>query len=109
VLPTDTVVQISIWPVERRESVRTETANPDEHEPSRRTAAFVIDREGKYGVKATIAGSLGPAEIETSIDAQYDARPRPALIAIFALPFVLIGFVWLKLLLRRRSHKLGTA
>jgi hypothetical protein len=109
VLPTDTVVQISIWPVERRESVRTETANPDEPEPSRRTAAFVIDREGKYGVKATIAGSLGPAEIETSIDAQYDARPRPALIAIFALPFVLIGFVWLRLLLRRRSHKLGTA
>jgi hypothetical protein len=107
-LPADTVVQISIWPVEHRDVVRTETARPDEHEPSRRTAAFVIDREGKYGVKATVEGALGPAEIETVVDAEYDARPRPALIAVYALPFVLIGFVWLKLLMRRRANKLGT-
>jgi hypothetical protein len=103
VLPADTVVQIAIWPLERRDAVRTETARPDEHDPSRRAAAFVIDREGKYGVKATVAGPLAPAELEAVVDAQYDARPRPALIAVFALPFVLIGFVWLKLLWRRRA------
>ena len=108
-LPADTVVQISIWPVEHRESIRTETAKPDENEPARRTAAFVINHEGQYGVKATIAGLLGPAEVDAVVDAQYDARPRPALIAIFALPFVLIGFVWVKLLLRRRAINVGTA
>src|SRR6185436_13799078 len=104
-LPADTVVQISLWPVEQRESIRTETAQPDENEPARRTAAFVIRHEGKYGVKGMIAGPLGPAEVEAVVDAQYDARPRPVLIAVFALPFVLIGFVWLKLLLRRRAHR----
>ena len=108
-LPADTVVHISIWPAERPDSIRTQTAVPDGQEVSRRTAAFVIDREGKYGVKATIAGSLGPADIAAVVEAQYDARPRPALIAIFALPFVLIGFVWVKLLLRRRANSVGTA
>jgi hypothetical protein len=108
-LPVDTVVRISIWPAERPDSIHTETAMPDGQEISRRTAAFVISREGQYGVKATIAGPLGPAEVEAVVDAEYDARPRPVLIAVFALPFVLIGFVWLKLLMRRRAHKLGTA
>jgi hypothetical protein len=104
-LPADTVVQIALWPVEHREAIRTETATPDDREPTRRTAAFVIDREGRFGVKATITGPLGPAEIESVVDAQYDARPRPVLIIVFALPFVLIGFVWIKLRLRRRAHK----
>jgi hypothetical protein len=103
-LPDDTVVQISLWPVERREALRTETARPDAHDASRREVAFVIDREGKYGVKAAIAGALGPAELETVVDAQYDQRPRPILVAVYALPFVLIGFVWLKLMLRRRAQ-----
>ena len=75
----------------------------------RDVGAFVIERDGQYVRKRTIRGPLGAAEIEAVVDAQYDARPRPALIAIFALPFVLIGFVWFKLLLRRRSHKFGTA
>jgi hypothetical protein len=102
-LPSDTVVQIAVWPVERPDAIRTETAQADEREPARRAAAFVIDHEGKYGVKAIIAGSLGPATIDSVVDAEYDARPRPFLIAVFALPFVLIGFVWLKLLVRRRG------
>lgn len=102
-LPADTIVQIAVWPVEHREAIRTETAKADEREPARRLAAFAIDHEGKYGVKASISGSLGPADLESIVDAEYDARPRPALIAVFALPFVLIGFVWIKLLLRRRA------
>jgi hypothetical protein len=104
-LPADTVVQIAIWPVERRDAIRGETAAADEREPARRFAAFAIDHEGKYGVKATITSSLGPADIESVVDAEYDARPRPMLIAVFALPFALIGFVWIKLLLRRRAAR----
>ena len=107
-LPRDTRVQISIWPIEHPETIRTETAQPDEHDFARRAAAFVLDHEGRYAVKAAVVGSLGPAEIETVVDAEYDARPRPALIAIFALPFVLIGFVWLKLMVRRRAQRIRT-
>lgn len=104
-LPADTVVRISIWPIDQPEAGRTQTATPDEREASRRTAAFVIDREGRYGVKVTIAGSLGPAEIETTIDAAYAERPGPFLLAVYPMPFVLVGFLGLKLLLRRRAHR----
>jgi hypothetical protein len=106
-LPADTIVQIAIWPVERRDAMRTETAETDEREPARHLAAFAIDHEGKYGVKATIAGSLGPADIDAVVDAAYDARPQPFLIVVFALPFVLIGFVYLKLLVRRHNNGRG--
>jgi hypothetical protein len=106
-LPADTVVRISIGPADRSEEIRTQTAAPDERESSRRTASFVIDREGKYDVKATLAGPLGPAEIETTIDAAYAERPGPVLLAVYPMPFLLIGFLWLKLLLRRRAHKLA--
>ena len=110
VLPTDTVVQISIWPVEApRSSVRTETAKPDEHEPSRRTAAFVIDREGKYRCQGCDRRISGPSGTRDRRGRPIRPAPRPMLIVVYALPFVLIGFVWLKLLLRRRSHKFGTA
>jgi hypothetical protein len=101
-LPGETTVQISIWPSEQQASIRTAVAAPDAKEPSRRTAAFVIDHEGKYGVRATIAGPLGPAEVDAVVDAEYGTRPQRFLIAIFALPFVMIGFVWIKLVLRRR-------
>jgi hypothetical protein len=104
-IPADTIVQISIWPVGQPEAIRMQPAVFDEQVPSRRTASFVIDREGRYGVKATIDGPLGPAEIQAVVDAEYGTRPRRALIAVFALPFVLIGFVWMKLLLKRRAFR----
>jgi len=104
-LPGDTVVQISIWPIEQRDAIRTAVAQPDGREAGRRSAAFVIDHEGKYGIKAAIAGSLGPAELDAVVDAEYGTRPQRFLIAVFALPFVLIGFVWIKLLLRRRLQR----
>jgi hypothetical protein len=107
VLPPDTSVKISVWPVDHPELIRTETATADAHDGSRRTAAFVLDHEGRFGVKATIAGAAGSAELEAVVEAQYDQRPRPFLIAVFALPFVLIGFVWLKLLLRRRQARVA--
>lgn len=104
-LPRETTVQVSIWPIAHRDAILTAVAKPDEREPTRRTAAFVIDHEGKFGVRADVAGPLGPAQLETTVDAEYDARPRPWLTAVFALPFVLIGFVWLKLLWRRHGPR----
>jgi hypothetical protein len=103
-LPPDTEVNISIWPVDRPASVRTARAAPVEHEPSRWFVALVIDHEARYGVRAAIDGPLGPAEVEAVVDAAYDQRPRPLTIVFFILPFLLIGFVWVKLILMRRGR-----
>jgi hypothetical protein len=101
-VPPDTEVKISIWPIDRPTSIRTARTAPVEHEPSRWFVAFVIDQEGRYGVRAAIAGPLGPAEVEAIVDSAYDQRPRPLTVVLFILPFLLIGFVWVKLIFMRR-------
>ena len=70
--------------------------------PSQRFAALVMDHEGRFRVRVTIDGPLGAAAVEADVDATYDTRPAPAMIAVYLLPFVLVGFLWIKLLWRRR-------
>jgi hypothetical protein len=49
-------------------------------------------------------GPLGPADVEAAVDATYDLRPRPIVLALALMPFLLVGFLWVKLLLRRRKR-----
>jgi hypothetical protein len=53
-------------------------------------------------VHVSIDGPLGRADLDSRVDATYDLRPAPMLMVVFAMPFVLVGFLWIKLLLRRR-------
>jgi hypothetical protein len=104
-LAPDTRVSVSIRPMDRQGSVRTGIAEPVEHEASRRFIALVMDHEGPYAVRVAIEGPLGPAEVEASVDATYDVRPGPIMLVLALMPFLLVGFLWLKVLLRRRPRK----
>ncbi len=72
---------------------------------TRQFAALLMDHEGPFAVHVSIDGPLGRADLDTSVDATYDARPAPALLAVFLLPFLLVGFLWGKLLLQRRRGR----
>ena len=61
-----------------------------------------VDATRRFRVRVVIAGPLGATEVEADVDATYDTRPPPAIIALYLVPFVLVGFLWVKLLLRRR-------
>jgi hypothetical protein len=104
-LPADTLVQVTITPLDRAGEPLTLRADPVAGDPSNRLAALVMDHEGRFHVRATIDGPLGRAEVEAEVEATYDERPPPAMIAIYLLPFVLVGFLWVKLLLRRRRRE----
>jgi hypothetical protein len=104
-LAPDTRVNVSIRPMDRQGSVRTGIAEPVEHEASRRFIALVMDHEGPYTVRVTIEGSLGRADVEAAVDATYDVRPGPMMLVLALMPFLLVGFLWLKVLLRRRLGK----
>jgi len=39
------------------------------------------------------------------VEATYDLRPAPALLAVYLLPFLLVGFLWTKRLLQRRRGR----
>jgi hypothetical protein len=101
-LPVDTRIGVTLTPLDRPGQPATVSAEPVAGDPSQRFAALVMDHEGRFRARVTIAGPLGAAEVEADVDATYDTRPPPAMIALYLVPFVLVGFLWVKLLWRRR-------
>ncbi len=100
--PDGTQVQVSIKPLDRAGPQRVGRAEPLNGDVQRQFVALLMDHEGRYAVHVNVAGPLGPADVDTETDATYDLRPRPILMLLFVAPFVLIGFVWGKLLITRR-------
>ncbi|HET9541411.1 MAG TPA: hypothetical protein VFQ46_12485, partial [Candidatus Limnocylindria bacterium] len=70
---------------------------------SNQFAAVVMDHEGRFAVEVTIDGPAGPARVTAEVDATYDLRPPPIMLAVYALPFVLAGLLWIRLLVKRRT------
>jgi hypothetical protein len=103
-LPDDTRVDVAIRPHGRSGTTRAGSAAPVATDPSQRFVALVMDHEGTFDVRVTIAGALGSAEVDATVDATYDLRPPAALIAVYLVPFVLVAFLWIKLLLKRRQR-----
>jgi hypothetical protein len=106
-VPAGTRVDVVIKALDRNDAEVSARAAPVNGEAARQFAALVMDHEGPFAVRVTIDGALGRAEVQASTDATYDLRPRPILIALFVLPFLLVGFVWGKLLIRRRMLRPG--
>ena len=103
-LPAATRVSVAIRPLDRSGPTNTGNAEPIATDASQRFVALVMDHEGRFHVRVTIDGPLGPAEVEAEVDATYDLRPPPAMIAVYLIPFVLAGFLWIKLLLKRKAE-----
>ena len=106
-IPVNTRVDVTIRPLDRPGGERTSRAEPINRDPGRQFATLVMDHEGPFAVHVIFDGALGSGAVDSNVDATYDLRPRPALIALFVLPFVLIGIIWGKLLIKRRMHARG--
>jgi hypothetical protein len=102
--PPGTRVQVAIWPLDRAGATIEATAQSETRNAAQWFSALVMDHEGRFQVRVTIDGSLGPATVDAEVDATYDLRPSPGLVVVYLVPFIAVGFLWLKLLLRRR-HK----
>jgi hypothetical protein len=102
-LPSATSVEIAIRPLDRTGPSHAATAQPVSGDVSRRFVALLMDHEGRFHVRTTIDGPLGRVDVDAEVAATYDLRPPPAMIVIYLVPFLLVGFLWLKLLLRRSA------
>lgn len=107
VTPAAPSVVVAIRPFDGTGGDRSAPAAAVNGDDQRHYAALLMDHEGRYGVHVTIAGPSGSAALDAYTDATYDLRPRPILTILFVLPFVLAGFVWGKLLIKRRMHAKG--
>ena len=102
--PPDTQAHVAIRPAGNADWVDA-AAKPVDGDRSRQFAALVMDHEGAYGVRVVVTGAWGRAEVTTGVEATYDLRPAPALLAVYLLPFLLVGFLWTKRLLQRRRGR----
>lgn len=102
-VPSGTEVTVAIRPLDREGSTLTGRAGPVKGAVTNQFAALTMDHEGPFGVRVAVTGPLGRAEVESRVDATYDLRPAPALIAVYLFPFLAIGALWVKVLLRRRQ------
>ena len=99
-----TRVQVAIRPLDRAGPTIEAPAQSEAKNASQWFSALVMDHEGRFQVRVTIDGPSGPARVEAEVDGTYDLRPPPGLVVIYLVPFVAVGFLWLKLLLRRRKQ-----
>src|SRR5262245_43060235 len=110
-VPPDTRVTVSARPVSAPDknglrSPRAATdavAAPVRNDTGNQFAALVMDHEGPYEVRVDVDGPLGRAVIDSRVDATYDLRPPPYMLAWYLMPFLLAGFLWTRFLLRRRT------
>jgi hypothetical protein len=105
VLPQETQAVVSIASRDRSGSERKGPASPVNHDVTRQFIALVMDHEGPFSVHVSIDGPLGSAGLAAEVDATYDLRPPPIMLLVYVMPFVLVGFLWFKLLLRRRRGR----
>ena len=102
-VPAGTIATLSIRPLDRNGPPREERAAPLAGDAGRQFAALVMDHEGRFAVRVIVDGPNGRGQVESQVDATYDLRPSPALVILYLVPFVAIGGLWVKVLLRRRA------
>jgi len=100
-LPAETKVDVTIQPANGGPAVRG-IAKPVNGDASRQFVALLMDHEGRYATRASIEGPLGAVDVAAEVEATYDLRPSSIMVAVYVMPFVLVGFLWIKVLLRRR-------
>jgi hypothetical protein len=102
VVPADTISELTLTPTDRQGPALMARSSLLQ-DASHQYAILRLDHEGPYHVHVAIAGPLGSVALESDVQATYDLRPARWLIALYVLPFALAGFLWVKLLLRRRG------
>jgi hypothetical protein len=102
-IPEATRAVVAIRPLDRAGAAQRAAASPVRGDVTNQFAGVVLDHEGRFAVHVTVEGPLGVGAVEAVVDATYDLRPPPFMLALYLVPFVLVGLLWGRLLLRRRG------
>lgn len=106
-LPADTRATVSVRPTAAPSPSQSTThstrAEPVRGDITNQFGAVLMDHEGPYAVNVEVTGALGMATMDAMVDATYDLRPPPYMLAWYLVPFLLVGVLWTRLLVRRRT------
>jgi hypothetical protein len=103
-LPEWTKVRIGVQPVSGRlaEAVHEAAAQPVRH-GARYYAEIPLDQGGMWRVRVRLDGAEGGGELAAEVEATPDGTIGPIALAVYLLPFLAVGGLWLKAVLRRRE------
>jgi hypothetical protein len=101
-LPPDVRVQVTVRPLDRAGAAVSSRTDPVNDDRSRQFAALTMDHEGRFAVRVDVESEAGRASVDAEVFATYDLRPSRIVLAIYIVPFLLAGFLWTTLLVRRR-------
>jgi hypothetical protein len=102
VVPPDVQAVVTIRPLDRSGAPLTARAAFVNRDPSRQFATVVMDHEGRFAVHVDVESASGRVSVDSEVQATYDLRPSRFMLVIYLLPFLLAGFLWTTLLVRRR-------
>lgn len=94
-----THVDVSIRAVDRVAPAVSARGELVKSAPTTFYVALPMDHEGPFAVRVTIAGR---GSLDCEVQATYDLRPARFLLILYVMPFLVVAFLWGKLLLARR-------
>jgi hypothetical protein len=105
----DVRARVTVRPLDRAGAAASSVSDPVNGDPSRQFAALTMDHEGRFAVRVDIEGVTGRLSVDAEVVATYDSRPSRLALAVYLVPFLLAGFLWTTLLVRRRrAHARGS-
>jgi hypothetical protein len=103
-LPAGTRVRIGVQPLTvRRAEIVYEAAAQPVRSGARYFAAVPLDRGGMWRVRVLLDGSEGGGTLRADVEATPDGTIGPIGLVVYAVPFLAVGFLWLKAVLRKRE------
>lgn len=103
-LPDDVAVTVSVMPTSGRLTEETYQAEPQPvRYGARYLAEVAFDRGEMWRVRVTVESPSGGGEVTTEVEATPDGGIGPLGMVVFLLPFVAVGLLWLKAVLRKRQ------
>jgi hypothetical protein len=100
--PANVRARVTVRPLDRPGVSVTAQAAPVNADPARQFAVLTMDHEGRFAVRVDVESNAGPASVDSEVQATYDLRPSRLVLLVYVVPFLLVGFLWTTLLVRRR-------
>lgn len=103
-LPERTRVQVAVEPLDGHLPEAVHEAEP---QPVRHGARYFtevpFDQGGLWRVRILLDGSAGGGEMISQVEPTPDGTIGPIALVLYSLPFLAVGFLWLKAVLRRKE------
>lgn len=105
-LPADLSVEVGVEPTSGRLEEAIYEAEPQDVDYGARFMTEVeFDRGGMWRVRVRVTGAARAGEVSTEVEATPDGGIGPWGMVLYLIPFLAVGFLWVKAILQKRRAR----